>query len=382
MTAALDCPQPHVRNWHADRALSQAAGSALKTRSDYRHHDAALERLDALSPALTNGYYNHAPMVVEALSAMGQGREALAWLDREQDSFTPVDAETGPINPDDWPDLIAARGRYADWRAYFQDALETQPWREVAAVWVNRLAFGFSSSAAHGVLQTAHAVRALQSDATPARLRALANALAGWASRHSSLPIKDQPNQGVLDFQAALSWIKPLSDDHAPGEGAITAGYAQLVHAPGFAEEVSLVDLSGDLNARFDALMAVMAKLFLSLARTPYTVIVFTHAVTGSAAARTLSQIVPDAVGRQLLFRAFEHGAALKAAFTALALQSEAPRKALPPGDPARRAARHGDDHMIKLTEAVLDAYKRTHNPVFLDVIAQAFALLPGADAH
>ena len=37
---------------------------------------------------------------------------------------------------------------------------------------------------------------------------------------------------------------------------------------------------------------------------------------------------------------------------------------------------------MIKLTEAVLDAYRRTHNPVFLDVIAQAFAVLPEPDAH
>lgn len=382
MTAALDCPQPQARSWHADRALSQAAGSALKTRPDYRQHDAALAQLDRISPALTNGYYNHAPMVVEALSAMGQGREALAWLEREADSFTPVDAETSPLNPDNWRALIAAPGRYADWRAYFQNALETDPWREVVAIWVNRLVFGFSSSAAHGLLQTAHAARALQSDATPQRLRALANALAGWASRHSPLPVDVLPNQGVLDFQAALNAVTPLSADKAPGEGAITAGYAQLVHAPGFAEDVSLVDLSGDLDARFDALMAVMASLFLSLARTPYTVIVFTHAVTGTAAARTLSQIVPDAVGRQLLFRAFEHGAALKAAFAPLALQSEAPRKALPPGDPARRAAQHGDDHMIKLTEAMLDAYKRTHNPVFLDVIAQAFAVLPAPNAH
>lgn len=382
MTAALDCPQPHIRTWHADRALSQAAGSALKTRPDYRQHDAALAQLDAISPALTNGYYNHAPMVVEALSAMGQGCEALAWLQREQDSFTPLEAETGPINPDDWRDLIAARGRYADWRAYFQDALETQPWREVTAIWVNRLADGFSSAACHGVLQTGHAVRAVQSDATPARLQALANAVAAWASRHTPLPVDALPNQGVLDFHAALKAVKSLSDDHAPGEGAITAGYAQLVRAPDFAEAVSLVDLSGDLDARFDALMAVMAKLFLSLARTPYTVIVFTHAVTATAAARTLAGIVPDAVGRRLLFRAFEHGAALKAAFTPLALKSEAARKALPPGDPARRAARHGDDHMIKLTEAMLDAYKRTHNPVFLNVIAQAFALLPAPDAH
>lgn len=381
MTAALDCPQPRARSWHADRALSQTAGSALKARPDYRHHDAVLERLDALSPALTNGYYNHAPMVVEALSAMGQGREALAWLEREQDSFIPAEPATSSINPDLWRELIADRGRYADWRVYFRTLLETQPWREVAAIWVNRLAFGFSSAACHGVLQTAHAVRALQSDVTPARLGALANALAAWASRHAPLPVESPPNQGVLDFQAALSWVKPLRDDVAPGEGAITAGYAQLVHAPAFAEEVSLVDLSGDLAARFDALMVVMAKLFLSLARTPYTVIVFTHAVTATAAARTLSQITPDAVGRQLLFRAFEHGAALKAAFTPLALTQDSPRKALPPSHPAHRAARHGDDHVIKLTEAVLGAYKRTHNPVFLDVIAQTFAVLPAPEA-
>ena len=380
MIAPLDTALPGPANWHADRALSQAAGSLLKARPDYSRLDTALARLDNASPALTNGFYNHAPMVVEALCAMGQGETALDWLDAEADSFTPVDAPGAPLDPDDWRTRIGSKDRYADWRVHFRRELAERPWREVLSLWTHRLADGFSTSACHALLQTAHIARALQSEATPVRLNALANALAAWADRYTPLPVEIEPNQGVLDFRATLSWVTPLSPEHAPGEGAITAGYARLVHAADFAEVTSLVDLSGDLETRFDALLVDMTRLFLSHARTPYTVIVFTHAVTATAAARTVSALVPDAVGRTLLFRAFEHGAALMAAFTPLARQSPEPIKALPPTHPAHRAAAHGDDHVIKLTEALSGGYQRSHNPIYLDAIAQAFAVLPAPD--
>lgn len=380
MTAPLDYALPGPENWHAERALSQAAGSALKTRPDYRALDAALNRLAPLSATLANGYFNHAPMVVEALCAMGQGDKALDWLDHEADSFLPTPSRIADIDPDQWRSLIGSQGRESDWRAYFAQELASKPWREVLSLWVHRLADGFSTAACHALLQTAHIARALCSEETPARLSALAIALAAWADRYKPLPVQVEPNQGVLDFRATLSWVTPLAEAHAPGEGAITAGYAQLVHADDFAEVMSLVDLSGDLETRFDALLLEMTRLFLHHARTPYTVIVFTHAVTATAAARTLSDLLPDALGRRLLFRAFEHGAALLAAFAPLAMTSPEPLKALPPSHPAHRAAEHGDDHIIKLTEALLTGYKRSHNPIYLDAIAQAFTVLPAPD--
>ena len=380
MTAPLDFALPAPRNWHANRALSQAAGSLLKSGPDYSRLDEALNRLDGVSPALANGYYNHAPMVVEALCALGQGENALRWLDGELDSFTPCGSARTPIDPDDWQTLIGSKDRDADWRAYFRAELEDKPWREVLTLWVHRLVDGFSTSACHAVIQTAHMSRALQSEVTSVRLNALANGLAAWADRYTPLPVEARANQGVLDFRATLSWVTALPDEHAPGEGAITAGYAQLVHAADFAETTSLVDVSGDLEMRFDALMLEMTRLFLHHARTPFTFIVFAHAVTATAAARTLSEQAPDALGRRLLFRAFEHGAALMAAFSPLALQSPEPIKALPPSHPAHRAAQHGDDHIIKLTEALCFAYQRSSNPVYLDAIALAFAVLPAAD--
>ncbi|WP_306016081.1 questin oxidase family protein [Oceanicaulis sp. MMSF_3324] len=380
MTAALDFALSSPRNWHAERALSQAAGSVLKVRGDYSGLDAALQRLEEVSVVQTNGFYNHAPMVVEALCAMGQGDEAQAWLDQAEARFTPAERRMGDLDPDDWSSWIGVKTRDADWRAFFRAELETRPWREVLSLWTHRLADGFSTSACHAVLQTAHMARALHSDITPTRLRALANALAAWADRYTPLPVEAAPNQGVLDFHATLSWITPLPEAQAPGEGAITAGYAQLVHADDFAEVTSLVDLSGELDARFDALMEEMTRVFLAHARTPYTMIVFTHAVTATAAARTLSHHVPDAVGRRLLFRAFEHGAALVAAFSPLARQSPEPIRALPPTHPAHRAVQHGDDHVIKLTEALLSAYRANQTPVYLDAIARTFAVLPAAD--
>lgn len=382
MTAPLDFAMPGPKNWHAERALSQAAGSLLKAQPDYSSLDAALSRLEAISPALTNGYYNHAPMVVEALCAMGHGDTALAWLEAEADSFTPADAPGAALDPDDWRTLIGSKDRYADWRGYFRRELDERPWREVLSVWVHRLEGGFSTSACHALLQTAHMARALLSEDTPVRRAALANALAAWADRHTPLPVEARPNQGVLDFRATLSWITSIPDAQAPGEGAITAGYERLIHVADFAEVTSLVDLSGDLETRFDALMLEMTRLFTTHARTPFTVIVFTHAVTATAAARTLSGLLPDALGRRLLFRAFEHGAALMAAFSPLARQSPEPICALPPTHPPHRAAHHGDDHVIKLTETLLTAYQRCHNPLYLDAIAQTFALTPAPERH
>ena len=61
-------------------------------------------------------------------------------------------------------------------------------------------------------------------------------------------------------------------------------------------------------------------------------------------------------------------------------MKSPEPLKALPPSHPAHRAAEHGDDHIIKLTEALLTGYKRSHNPIYLDAIAQAFTVLPAPD--
>ena len=47
----------------------------------YATHDEALKALSGKSPELRNGAPNHAPMVVEAMAALGRGEAAPAWIE-------------------------------------------------------------------------------------------------------------------------------------------------------------------------------------------------------------------------------------------------------------------------------------------------------------
>jgi len=372
MPSPLDLALPAPSGWFANRALSAAAGAALRTRSNYTGHDAVLAQLADADPSLTNGLYNHAPMVVEALFAMGQGDKAQAWLDAQTDDQRPRRDTQTRTDLSQWRSALGNPARYSDWRRLFTDQLEHAPWRDVLTVWTHRLSDGFSSAACHGVIQTAHAARALRQSDTPIRRQALANALAAWASRFTPL---DLPHR-VLPLTAALGHVRALPAAHAPGEGMITAGFARLSHAPGFTDAMALADVSGGSAEQFDSLMIDFAHLFLDLARTRFSAIVFCHALTGCAAAAILADLAPQSVREALLYRAFEAGAALKAAFTPVALQAPDPLLTLPSGAPADRAVSQGDDHVIKLTEACLSAYTRTREPVFLHVIGRMFTLM------
>ena len=52
--------------------------------SSYQPLDGALERLSFYGPGLANGNFNHAPMVAEALCAMGRPEAVMPWVERYQ----------------------------------------------------------------------------------------------------------------------------------------------------------------------------------------------------------------------------------------------------------------------------------------------------------
>ena len=77
---------------------------------------------------------------------------------------------------------------YGDWLVAYEDELRARPWVDVARAAVVRLTPGVISSAAHGLLRTAHAVRALGDEVTAPRLHELACGLAYWSASYEQLP--------------------------------------------------------------------------------------------------------------------------------------------------------------------------------------------------
>ena len=85
----------------------------------YQMLDEALDRLAGSDCALGNGNFNHAPMVAEALCALGRPEAVLPWIERYRMRLVPRAAAGEPIAADGWRDALGCRERFADWSAFF-----------------------------------------------------------------------------------------------------------------------------------------------------------------------------------------------------------------------------------------------------------------------
>src|SRR5262249_35051280 len=163
----------------------------------YASLDDALELLAPYGIALTNGNSNHAPMVAEALCAMGRPDAVMPWLARYRARMLPRPEPGDHIPAEDWRAALGDRSRFADWSAFFGQELQDAPWYEVLDRWANRLAPGFCAAATHGVIRVGHAARSLAAGETPQRLRELADAFASWAATYQQLPGSDRVANGA-----------------------------------------------------------------------------------------------------------------------------------------------------------------------------------------
>src|SRR6266700_7501897 len=175
--------------------------------------DGALERLATYGPGLANGNFSHAPMVAEALCALGRPEAVMPWIERYQARIVPrgpagepAPIPGEPIRPAEWRRALGQRGSFVAWSAFFAEELRDRAWQEVLDRWAGRLAPGVSAAATHGVIRVGHAVRALTVDQSPQRLRELADALASWAISYSELPTSDLTN-GRLTPREAIALV-------------------------------------------------------------------------------------------------------------------------------------------------------------------------------
>ena len=127
--------------------------------------DEALERLRGTGSEVAGGPApNHGPMAAEALVAMGCDDVVVGWADRYRQQLDAIPPPRSPVTAGNWAQALGAIDRFGDWVAFFRAQLAEAPWQVVFGEWIGRLLPATPSAGAHGLIRTAHALRAL---ATP-----------------------------------------------------------------------------------------------------------------------------------------------------------------------------------------------------------------------
>jgi len=327
--------------------------------------DGALERLSGYGPGLANGNFNHAPMVAEALCAMARPDAVMPWIERYQERLVPRGPVGDRIDAAEWRAALGRRDRFAAWSALFAEELREGAWREVLDRWAARLAPGVSAAATHGAIRTGHAVRALAAAETPPRLAELADALASWASSYSELPAVGGLANGALTPRQAIAKV-PIVPPARRRPGNIVAALAGLDEFPDFAPVIGEVDLAGDIGGLIAQLTDLFARVYLANVSNPLTAIVFIHGVTSLGALGHIVPHVGEETARRLLRYGWQAGCGLYACFgNGAGFVAEVAPEGADALSLVDRALAHGDEHVIKFTEACLDRDARDSSPAY-----------------
>ena len=107
--------------------------------SNYESLDEALEALAGSDIGLKNGNSNHAPMIAEALCAMGRPQAVMPWIARYEERLLPRPRAGDPIRAENWRSALGRRDRFADWAEFFDEELRQAAWPEVLDRWTGRL---------------------------------------------------------------------------------------------------------------------------------------------------------------------------------------------------------------------------------------------------
>jgi hypothetical protein len=326
--------------------------------------DDALERLRGTGPEVEDTGPNHGPMAAEALVSLGCDAMVPHWVDQYRRQLSPMPEATRPLTVETWPAALGVQGRVGDWMAFFCRQLAEAPWPAVLAEWVQRLIPGVMAAGTHGLIRTAHAVRALDDAETPLRLEELAAALAYWAAYYQALPSVPRL-VGSLPIDQALDHVPRLGRDYDPR--VTPRDFVRLLDThPGFPAAVDALAAPEALTTALGALTEAGARLYLVHAsRYP---LIFIHAVTGPATLRSLLPHVPPALWRTMFAYVWQATAAWAAAFGGDATIAPWPDAPVPAsqGEIVARALDTGDHHAIKFVAACLQEHHIHPRPVYL----------------
>lgn len=335
-----------------------------------RHHDpmlAALDRLRDTSAEFGGFLANHGPMAADAMIRLGGGERVGDWVDRYRHELSPAPPAGDGVTADGWFEHLGRIDRLGDWNAYFRAELDSDGWQAVVATWWNRLLPGAAASATHGPIRTAHAVRNLMESTTvePLLVEELGAGLAYWAARYQTLPGSPGlagTDDDVGDAIGHLPRLRPGTPPHGPGIGGMLRS---LGHLDGLPRALDAWRPPPDPAAALDELVSGAARVLLAHPGAP---IVFCHAVTAPAAIRMILPTIPEGSHRATVATCWQLVASLVAAFgsTPVAADPDGCGPTPDPTDLAHAAIEHGDEHVVKLTEACIRQFDHTGDPVLL----------------
>jgi hypothetical protein len=326
--------------------------------------DGTYRRLASTGPEFGGGLSNHGPMAAEALLRLGRVESIEPWVTTYIKGLEEAPHAASPIGDADWREALGDVRRVADWESYLDRELAEAPWREVLVRWWVRLLPGISAAATHGVIRTAHAVRALTDEATPQRVAELGRGLAYWAARYQELAGRPRTG-GTATLDEALRTVPVLRD--AP-EGLISTRLAALDRVEGFPESVTRLEPPTDVPTALDELTAAFAVVYLE--RGHQNPIPYIHGVTAPAAVRMALPQLPPEHWRPSYDAIWQATAALHSAYGAgparpLPLDGNG-AEAISLDDLIEQAVATGDEHAIKFTEACIRQHGNIADPMFI----------------
>lgn len=337
--------------------------------------DLALGELLPFGPKMSNGGITHAPMVAEALTAMGRSDAAMPWIDGHRGVMRPWPELSDRLDAERWRSSLGSFDLITDWRDYFAGELKMRPWSEVVGRWSRRMAPGLSGGALHGLIRTGHAVRALAAADTVERRGELAAALATWAGYYGELPATPV-GQPARDAESALTALPFLPAELCPHKNSIVATLGQLRHHQPFEAALHLLPVGEPVGAQLRDLADLFARVFVDNVHDRLSAVVFTHAITALAAADHLREHVALDVSLVVNRYAWQAACGLYVAYGQRPPSRSITGDPIPARDLIDGAVEHGDEHLIKLTEACL--HLRVRPEVASAVIVKAAAYLEG----
>ncbi|MEV6050759.1 questin oxidase family protein [Streptomyces sp. NPDC052107] len=335
--------------------------------------DEAYERLHHSGPEFEGWLSNHGPMAVEALVRHGQGDQVHRWLDRYIGRLDELPRGTSPVTADGWRTALGDPRRLGDWLAYFEREVREQPWRAVLETWWPRLLPGIAAGATHGVIRTGHAVRVLLDHEDGPRLTELGQALGYWAARWQ--PVTAVPPSGAAGPASALAGVPPVPDQSA----GINHRLGQLSELAGWSTALAALRPAANAEQARELLADVTSAAALHyLPNAHGSAVMLVHAATAPMAVLRTLPALPRSHWVPSLHAAWTASAAVTAAYRPAA---PAPEDSLPTAPESVEevfdlAARHGDEHVIKLADTCLDVHRRTGRPEALAAVVRAAGLI------
>lgn len=243
--------------------------------------------------------------------------------------------------------------------------------------WWPRLLPGIVAGSTHGVIRVGHAVRALRAmEQDRVAATELGYGLAFWAARFRTLPGVTAP-EGMLPASAALAAVPRLAEQR----GFIAHRLNRLAELPGWPAALAALRPAtnpADVPARLADLVQAGVSGYLTHGQASPVLLV--HTATAPNAVRHVLPVLPESLWVPSFAAVWMASAAITAAYVPV----EPVRCATPTppigADPAAevldRAARHGDEHVIKFVDTAIDVFDHTGHPDALAAALHAAQLI------